>query len=195
MGSLAPDAVHFRENYLSDMKKRSHLCIGSEAWGSVTNNSEWQENVLSFFNTSRNEHNFDFICGYCSHILADIQNNINIWIPFKIANNDFLESGAGEEYKQELLNLDYKLYLTNPYRKVIWDLLVNAAGYNIKDIIFADEIDRMKDSLINSQFKNRDNVDTSNNKFVSLQRIQKFIASAADSIQNLLFSNVQPQIF
>ncbi len=41
LGALAPDSVHFRNNYVSDMKFNSHLCIGNEKWGSVTNNEEW----------------------------------------------------------------------------------------------------------------------------------------------------------
>lgn len=30
LGALALDSVHFADNYNSDMKKKSHLCVGDE---------------------------------------------------------------------------------------------------------------------------------------------------------------------
>lgn len=190
MGSLAPDSVQFRDNYVGNMKKESHLCVGNETWGSITNNHEWQENVLAFLHDNKYEKNSDFIYGYCSHILADIQNNINIWIPFKIENKDFLESGAGNVYGQELYNLDNKLYLMHPHKEIIWDLLINASGYNIKNVVFDGEINKMKDSILNDQFSNRDYKDISRNKFVTLHRIQEFIITVSDNIRNLMYESV-----
>ena len=40
LGSVAPDAVHNRANYVSDFKKDSHLCVGAEKWG----NKQLQKN-------------------------------------------------------------------------------------------------------------------------------------------------------
>ncbi|MCL1863258.1 MAG: hypothetical protein FWF78_06815 [Defluviitaleaceae bacterium] len=42
LGNLSPDAVHQREGYVSDFKKRSHLCVGDEEWGMITNNNDWK---------------------------------------------------------------------------------------------------------------------------------------------------------
>ena len=42
LGSIAPDAVHNRTNYISDYKKASHLITGNEKWGFVTENDEWK---------------------------------------------------------------------------------------------------------------------------------------------------------
>jgi len=70
--TLAPDSVHFHNNYNSDMKKSSHLCIGNERWGWVTNNDEWLNNVLAFLYNNKNSKEFDFIYGYCSRIVANI---------------------------------------------------------------------------------------------------------------------------
>ncbi len=33
LDSIAPDFVHGMENYNSEMKKRSHLFVGEQAWG------------------------------------------------------------------------------------------------------------------------------------------------------------------
>jgi len=75
LGAITPDSVQFRNNFKPNMKKISHLCVGDEEWGKVTNNIEWQENVLGFFERNKNIEKVDFIYGYCTHVLADIQNN------------------------------------------------------------------------------------------------------------------------
>lgn len=37
LGNIAPDAVHNRIGFTSEHKKASHLCVGNEGWGMVTN--------------------------------------------------------------------------------------------------------------------------------------------------------------
>jgi hypothetical protein len=44
LGSIAPDGVHFRENYNSGLKLLSHLCVGDEKWGMLTNNDNKSTN-------------------------------------------------------------------------------------------------------------------------------------------------------
>jgi len=86
LGSIAPDAVHNRENYISDFKKNSHLITDDNKWAMVTNNDNWINNVASFLKKHKNSEHYDFILGYCCHILTDIYNNINVWTPFRIKN-------------------------------------------------------------------------------------------------------------
>jgi len=87
LGAIAPDSVHFRDNYESNMKKVSHLTVGDEKWGEVTNNEEWLENILIFLQESKYKYKneVDFIYGYCCHIIADIQNNKKLWTPFRLS--------------------------------------------------------------------------------------------------------------
>lgn len=54
LGALTPDSVHFVDNYNSDMKKKSHLCVGDEKWGRTTNNQEWLKNALDFLHENKN---------------------------------------------------------------------------------------------------------------------------------------------
>ena len=50
----------------------------------LTENDDWTENVLKFLPDKRNSDNYDFILGYCCHILSDIYNNIVVWTPFRL---------------------------------------------------------------------------------------------------------------
>lgn len=187
LGSIAPDSVHFRENYNSDMKKKSHLCVGDEKWGRVTNNLEWQTSVLSFLECRRNDDNIDFIYGYCIHILTDIQNNIHIWTPFLSENKEALEVGMGSIYHKESHDIDYELYLLNPKQKEIWKLLSDSLGYDIPNVVVQDEISKMKHELFH-QYINRATSDLTLNKYVTLSRIQDFICTESQYIRNLVFN-------
>jgi hypothetical protein len=189
LGAIAPDSVHFRDNYVSDMKKISHLCAGNEKWGMVTNNQEWLENVLSFLEENKDTEKADFIYGYCSHILADIQNNIKIWMPFQLENKEALEKGMGSIYHQESNNVDYALYLLQPQQKIIWEILKDANGYDIQNVVDLREINEMKDTILRSQFIDREDVDMSSNKYVTLSNMQKFISVESQYIRKLLYQN------
>ncbi|MBU5313817.1 zinc dependent phospholipase C family protein [Tissierella carlieri] len=189
LGAIAPDSVHLRENYISDMKKISHLCVGSQKWGRVTNNQEWLENVLSFLEENKDTEKADFIYGYCSHILADIQNNIKIWIPFRLENKEDLEKGMGSIYHQESNDVDYALYLLQPQQKIIWEMLEGAIGYDIPNVVGLNEINEMKHSILHRQFRNREYVGMSSNKYVTLSNMQKFISVESQYIRKLLYQN------
>jgi len=186
LGALAPDSVHLRNNYNSDMKKKSHLCVGDEKWGRLTNNEEWIKNVLAFLHKNDHMENVDFIYGYCSHILADIQNNIKIWTPFLLENKENLEKGMGSIYHEESYAMDYELYLLNPQQKVIWEMLEDAIGYDIPNVVVGDEINKMKHAILHSQFLDRESVDISMNKYVTLSCMQEFISVESQYIKNLL---------
>lgn len=189
LGALAPDSVHFRDNYNSDMKKKSHLCVGDERWGRLTNNEEWLKNVLAFLHENKNMENADFIYGYCSHIIADIQNNIKIWTPFLLENREALEKGMGNIYQKESFAMDYAQYLLNPHQKIILEMLENSTGYDISNVIGRDEINKMKHDILHNKFLNRESADISLNKYVTLSCIQEFISVESQYIKNLLFKN------
>lgn len=189
LGAIAPDAIHFRENYISDMKKTTHLCVGDERWGLISNNKEWMENVLDFLQKNKQQDNTDFIYGYCSHILADIQNNIKIWTPFRIENEIALKNGAGSIYHQESRAIDYEIYLSCSQQAEIWSMLEKAASFDIPDIISASEIDKMREDILYCQYQGRETSDTSLNKYVSLDIAQSFIADESQYIKELLGQN------
>jgi hypothetical protein len=187
LGALAPDSVHLRDNYNSDMKKKSHLCVGEEKWGRATNNEEWQKSILTFLQENKHIENVDFIYGYCTHILADIQNNIKIWTPFLLKNIEQLKKGMGSKYHEESYAIDYALYLSSPHQKEIWEILEDSIGYDIPGIVSLDEINKMKHDILYGQYLDRESVDGSLNKYVTLSHIQEFISEESQYIKNLLY--------
>ncbi len=149
LGSMAPDAVHFRQGFVHEMKKRTHVC--DEEWGNATDNEGWTENVLQLLRDNLNTHS-DFVCGYCCHIFADIQNNIKFWIPSKELYREELSRGISPMHKQDHL-IDYQLYQTYPGREQIWRLLDEAQALEIPGVSVKSELEEMKNSILYKQFK------------------------------------------
>lgn len=187
LGAVAPDAVHYRAQYVSQMKKDSHLCLGPEPWGRLTNNREWQANVLAFLQANRQRKNRDFLQGYCSHILADIQNNIEIWGPFLQANGGAIREGLGSGYHRESAEMDRALYLTHPDREAIWMLLEGASACDLPGLVSREEIERMEDALLHSNYAGVQSADVSAHRYVTQAVMERFIATASQSIRALLF--------
>ena len=186
LGSLAPDSVHFRDNYSSDYKLVSHLCVGKEKWGSVTNNDEWEDNILLFIERNNKFISKDFIYGYCSHILADIQNNRKIYLPFREEVNEELKHGEKSKYHHESSAIDNELSLDNKISE-IFKLLENSKTYEIEGLIYENELNKMKNRILFNQYTNVISKDLSKNKHVTIKRIRLFIEEESLYIKELLF--------
>lgn len=190
LGVLAPDAVHMRAHYHSDMKRASHLCVGDEKWGMITNDLEWQENVLGFLKNTRDLEHADYFLGYCVHILTDIQNNSKVWLPFRKTNQVVLDHGGGSLYHQESDKVDYEFYESFPHRKEIWRLIEIASGQDVKSVLMGDEVNAWKTYSLHERFKNRQLMDTSTNRYVLVEAMESFIREESVTIQELILGRV-----
>lgn len=176
LGSIAPDAVHFRPDFESDMKKVSHLVVGDERWGWVTDNTGWKENVLTFLSFMKDE-DPDFIMGYCAHILADIKHNIEIWTPFRIEHEHELRSGRSALH-MEAVEVDFELYKDCPDRPTMWELLERAQPIDISGVVDASDIDRARAHLLHKQYEGRKPADMSGYRHVTVKRMTDFVEEA-----------------
>lgn len=68
-------------------------------------------------------------------------------------------------------------------------MLKDANGYDIPNVVDFREINEMKDSILRSQFIDREDVDMSSNKYVTLSNMQKFISVESQYIRKLLYQN------
>jgi hypothetical protein len=191
LGSIAPDFVHIRKNYNSEMKKRSHLCVGKQRWGRLTNNDAWMKHAMEFLSREANGDNRDFILGYVVHILTDIENNKKIWMPFYKENKAVIEAGAASQYHFESEKVDLEQFDILEDRCDIWDQLLSARAFDVGQVITACEINEMKNVFITERYKNRERYDTAKNKYVTLMTAEKFIESTSELIYKMLFTEVQ----
>lgn len=186
LGALAPDSVHYRDNYDSSMKRTSHLCIGDEKWGEVTNNAEWTEHVLEFLDENKDKDIASFAYGYCCHILTDIQNNIKIWIPFRSVNTYTFDKWGTSDYHEEARRVDQALYSLCKDRTEIWKLLEQSEGYDISGIVQASDTNAIRDSILKQQYQKPETADLSNHRFTTVQGMLDFIANESEYVKEVL---------
>lgn len=190
LGSIAPDAVHNRANYISEYKKASHLISGAEKWGFITENDAWKSNVVAFLNKNKKSANHDFILGYCSHVLSDMYNNINVWTPFRLKYADELEKGLGNLHHQENNKIDIEQALTYEGRNDFWLHLADSKSIDLPPVIYAAELDKQKDNILNSWYRGKERQDISANKIRTYDGEMEFIKNAADFVALVFRENL-----
>ena len=182
LGNIAPDAVHNRANFTYDYKKDSHLCIGNEAWGKITDVDGWKNNAVSFLNNHKNSENHDFILGYCCHILSDICQYVALWTPFKQKYAGEIEKGIDKLLLHETIMIDIELALTHEKRDVFWSNIRQSAGIDLPGIIYAAEIEKQKDNILHIWYADKAQQDLTLNQVVTVEIIMDFIENAVDFV-------------
>ena len=132
LGTISPDSVQFRKEY---DKKESHICFSNESWGFVTNNHEWEKCVIEFIRDNYKKIDKDFILGYGIHILADIQNNIKIWTPFRLNNIGKNFKELHKTVYEENMQIDKKLYQMCNFKPELFEALKNSVEFDFLDLI------------------------------------------------------------
>lgn len=186
LGNIAPDAVHNRADYISDYKKASHLCVGDEKWGMITNNDAWINNVIAFLNKHRCSNIRDYIAGYCCHILSDIYQNIALYMPFKKKYSAEIETGIGNKMIQETNMVDIELALTHEKRGVFQVNIRQSRGIDLANIIYSDEIEKQKDNFLTIWYAKKERPDLSANEIVTVDIIMNLIKNATTFIEPFL---------
>ncbi|MCS7462561.1 zinc dependent phospholipase C family protein [Paenibacillus doosanensis] len=170
LGSIAPDAVQFREDKLS--KAKSHLRDGMGSY------PEWP-GLIDFYD-NRVQYDKDagytmFLLGYLSHIIAD-----DLWGKYKRKisnqNKNVLQAIWNEENKY-----DFHLKRTVLWRDVIEQQVVGAALYELVDLYTLEELDTWRRKLF-MWLKNPENEPSFDNQYLKDSNVRVFIDETADEI-------------
>ena len=189
LGAMAPDAVWFSE--VND-KKKSHLITSDETWGAVDDNEGWLKNVQEFFAKNYNKGDNDFLCGYCTHILTDMNSNIKSWTPFRLRYKDKtieeIIKISHEQGNHKTGNIiDQALFHKNSLGDQFFENLQNSKTMNFMDmqnlttLVTAEEMEKMKNNILNVQY-NTSYVDSGNYDIVSYNKNLDFINDSSEFI-------------
>jgi len=187
LGTLAPDAVHFREGFTGDDKKKSHLVVGDEKWGQVTNDTEWIDSVLSFLQARKKSENRDFVYGYVIHILADVYNNIHVWSPFLEKHPaEWGKTGYESLYHTESARIDLKLSQDFAHKAEVWKWLEESSCFDFEGLVSAEEMKRGAENILYKQYSNLPVIDTSAHTLFTYEKAVAFIDGAAQFVMETL---------
>ena len=181
VGAVAPDAVHFCENYQIQMKEKSHIWDCGPRWGITEDSNKWESNVMRFWEENKGADNRDFIAGYCVHILTDIQNDIKIWRPFRQMNTVGM---TVEEvyyiYGKEARESDQWLYQTSLHSEHIMELLAGGRAYSIADCIGQGEINKLIQYMLTEEYAKKEIYDISGFQYCNDKVILGFIEECTE---------------
>jgi len=156
LGALAPDAVHIRENFNSDMKVSSHYCVAGDTWGQIASVDAWWQQSFTHIKSLKDSPDKDFYLGYFIHVLTDTSNHEKMWLPFLEKR---LAEGVPFANVKDLVSEDYgridrMQYDNYEWQNEIMSLLEIAKGVDVEDIVKACEIDKYMEILLKMYRKN-----------------------------------------
>ena len=170
LGSIAPDAVHVKENYTREIKDISHYRFDSKSH-------------ISYFDTFINEYqtfgNRDFVVGYLVHLLSDMIWYHSIRAPFK---EEFLKAPSqnmsmNEAYYADCEQIEQLMFFEENAPRII-EAINRGKAYSLEGLIDAEDVKAWKEKLI-FDYNNKKNA-LPHIQYVSEQHIRDYITNCAE---------------
>ena len=186
LGSVAPDSVHFDEDYLPK-KIHSHLFENCGPWGDTQDYDNWIANIKSFWNKyvtdEKNDIKKAFYTGIVVHCLTDYWNDLLIWRTLqKEMIPPMTYDGFKEAYYPESNRIDRWLYQNTQNAGDIMDLLEKSKEEDFEDYVKASCMTKMKRHLIDKQYNLPDPIDVSGHKYYKADMMQRFVSEVPERI-------------
>ena len=169
LGSIAPDAVHVKENYTRELKDISHYRFNSKS-------------PISYFDTFINEYytveNKDFVVGYLVHLLSDMIWYHSVRVPFKEAfqKAPSQNMSMNEAYYADCEQIE-QLMFREKNALCIMEAINKGKAYSLEGLIDAEDVRTWKEKLI-FDYNNKKNISV-RTKYISEQHIRDYIKNCA----------------
>ncbi|WP_026529024.1 zinc dependent phospholipase C family protein [Butyrivibrio sp. VCD2006] len=190
LGSVAPDSVHFSEDYLPK-KIHSHLFENCGPWGDTQDYDNWIVNIKAFWNkyvvNETDQIKRSFLLGIVVHCLTDYWNDLLIW---RALQKKMIPPMGYDEFKEayypESFRIDRWLYQNTQNAEEIMKLLHDSKEFDFEDYLRKAEICKMKDNLINVQYNLPEPIDVSGHRYYPADMMLWFIEEVPDRIYGQL---------
>lgn len=179
LGCVAPDAVHFHPNYVSEFKRISHFVPDGIAWGDCREeaNPIWLNNVRDFLRESCSGTPRDFALGYASHVIQDIYNNMTLWTPLRHRAEAECRPELLERYRMESIAVDRALHCRGDE---VLSRLSRARAMGIPGRVEAEDVERLRQSLLADPHAGQPMPDLSAHQCLTEATVESFLRDAAD---------------
>ena len=178
LGSIAPDAVHVKENYTREIKDISHYRFDSKS------HISYFDTFISEYHTSENR---DFVVGYLVHLLSDMIWYHSVRVPFK---KEFLKAPSqnmlmNEAYYADCEQIEQLLFWEKNAPHII-EALNGSKAYSLEGLINAEDVEAWREKLI-FDYNNREAL-LLHTQYISEQCIRDYIANCAGECTEYLSS-------
>ncbi|MPM37652.1 hypothetical protein SDC9_84271 [bioreactor metagenome] len=182
-GSLAPDAIMFREGCLRSDKSTTHFCIGDEGWGYYTNYEQWENNLNLNIANYDDMGNSDFLFGYYTHILTDIAYSNRFWTPTRITGDkEYID-----DYLKDIAEIDSRLFESLENKEMLWSELKNSKNYYLHNLFDDNDLSILIDEMIDNMYYNRKSNPNHEFKVVTSTDMLDFIDKMVSKISSSEF--------
>ncbi len=188
-GSIGPDAIHAREGFSREDKKRTHLREGIRDSEFLTEENQklFHERVNGFIEEriiKGNKYN-DFLKGYVVHLLTDELFMKTVRPEYMKAINADENSDYGKEFFDgfmlDLDDIDYRLAREYPFTRNVREELYKEWGYSVEGLLIHEELSGSKWWVCDKFFDNKKN-NYKSPKYITYNRMLDFIEECAMSV-------------
>ena len=169
LGSIAPDAVHVKENYTRELKDISHYRFNSKS------DINYFDTFLDKYYTSENK---DFVVGYLVHLLSDMIWYHSVRVPFKeeYLKEPLQNMPMNEAYYADCDQIEQLMFLEKNAPRII-EAIKESSAYSIEGLIDSENVIGWKEKLI-FDYNNKKDI-TLHTKYITEQHIRDYIANCA----------------
>lgn len=187
LGSVAPDAVHMRDDYKVEDKIHSHLFEGCGPWGDTRDYDRWIANIHSFWEKfGKNEIDINrrmLIAGIFTHCKTDYWNDVTIW---RGTQREFIPPMDPDKFKQEFYvearAVDEWLYFNGENTKEIRELLGAAKEEGLADYYTTEDVVKLKKNLLSIQYAGISQTDLIGFRYYTREKLEKFLADVTEDV-------------
>ena len=169
-GSIAPDAIMFRQGCNREDKSLTHFCTGYEGWGYYTNYEAWKNNLFHGVKKYKGYVNDDFLFGYCAHILTDIEYTRQVWTPVRLKHDENYKN----TYIKDCDEVDSRLMENIENMEQVWSLLSDSQNYCLEDLFSTEDTKKLIDVMINDMYAHRRSNPNYYPTIFTVNRVTKF---------------------
>lgn len=170
LGSIAPDAVHVKENYSREIKDISHYRFNSKS------HINYFDTFVHEFHTPENK---DFVVGYLVHLLSDMMWYHSVRVPFKEA---FIKAptqnmSMNEAYYVDCEQIEQLMFGDENASRII-EAMNKGKAYSLEKLIDAEDVDAWKEKII-FDYNNR-KCSLVHANYISEQHVREYIVNCAN---------------
>lgn len=183
LGSMAPDAVHEKEDYTREIKDISHYRFDK--------NSDISH-FDTFMEVYATHENCDFVMGYLVHLLSDMIWYHAVRVPFKetFLSAPSLNMSKNQAYYADCDKLAQVLFEEQNVARII-EALGESRAYTLEGLIDAEDVEAWKDKLIMA-YHDRKQMAVQP-QYIAEQHVRDYMDKCADKcseyLENILCRN------
>jgi len=149
LGSIAPDAIAFKPGYKHSDKQLSHFYVGDD-WNVEPNCDEWRENLTFSIEQYKGRVNKDFLYGYFSHVVTDIETTRLFYGPVRDKHDNTLM----EVYLRDCSAAEAVLLGKMGNLNELWSLLYQSNQHCLPEFFTCTDVSTMLDFMKNQLYSN-----------------------------------------